>query len=208
MTSDVRFETLWRRLSLRGDASVWHARLLECYAEPQRAYHTLQHLEECLSLLSRNLHLAVEPAEVEISLWFHDAIYNVTARDNEARSAEWAEEELSRVGVNAERIERVKRHILATRHAVLPQGQDQKLLVDVDLSILGAARARFEEYEAQVREEYSWVPEPHFRQRRAEVLAEFLERQPIYNTSALRESHESQARENLAYSLQKLRGGG
>ncbi len=183
-------------------------RLVSAYEEPPRKYHTVQHLSECLLLLSRYRDLAVEPAEVEVALWFHDAIYNVTAHDNEARSAHWAVEELSKAGVMAERIERVRHHILATRHAVLPEGQDQELLVDMDLSILGAPRARFEEYEAQVREEYAWAPEALFRQRRAEVLAEFLARNPIYNTALLRIALERQARENLAYSLGQWRGGG
>lgn len=183
-------------------------KLVVAYEEPQRKYHTVQHLTECLVLLSRYLHVAVEPAEVEIALWFHDAIYDVTGHENEARSADWAVEELTAAGVSAERAERVRQHILATRHAALPQGQDQQLLVDIDLAILGAPRDRFEEYESQVRAEYAWVPEPLFRLKRAEVLSEFLARQPIYNTAPLREALERQARENLAYSLQQLRGGG
>ncbi|MFA5205727.1 MAG: N-methyl-D-aspartate receptor NMDAR2C subunit [Lentisphaeria bacterium] len=182
-------------------------KLVSAYAEPQRQYHTIQHLTECLSLLSHNLYLAADPATVEISLWFHDAIYNVTAQDNEVRSADWAVGELSSAGVAAELVDRVRQHILATRHAALPQGQDQMLLVDLDLSILGAARSRFKEYETQVRAEYAWVPESLFRQKRAELLAEFLARRPIYNTLPLRELLEFQARKNLAYSLQQLRGG-
>jgi predicted metal-dependent HD superfamily phosphohydrolase len=181
-------------------------KLISAYEEPQRKYHTLQHLSECLSLLSRNLHLAMEPGEVEMALWFHDAIYNVRAHDNEIRSADWAGDELSRAGVEAERIERVRGLVLATRHSALPEGHDQMLLVDIDLSILGACRARFDEYESQVREEYAWVPESLFRRKRAEVLAKFLARQPLYNTPQLREALERQARENLAYSLKHLRG--
>lgn len=198
----------WRGLGAQGDGAALMQQLVSAYAEPQRKYHTLQHLTECLALLSQHLHVAVEPAEVEVALWFHDAVYDVTAHDNEARSAAWAVEALSAAGVSAGRVERVWQHILATRHAALPQGQDQQLLVDVDLAILGSAHARFEEYEVQVRAEYAWVPEPFFRQKRAEVLAEFLARRPIYNTAPLREALERQARENLAYSLQQLHGGG
>ena len=181
-------------------------RLTAAYGEPQRKYHTVQHLSECLTLVQQNLDLAIEPAEVEISLWFHDAIYDVKASDNEEKSAKWAEQELTVAGVAKERIERVKDHILATRHAALPEGQDQMLLVDIDLAILGAERPRFVEYEAQVREEYGWVPGFLFRRKRREVLLEFLERQPIYNTSKLREALEKEARSNLAYSIRQLGG--
>lgn len=197
----------WSRLGAQGDGLALMQTLIAAYEEPQRKYHTLQHLTECLALLSHHRQMAAEPAEVEAALWFHDAIYDVTAHDNEARSASWAVEALSAAGVGAERAERVRQHILATRHSALPQGKDQQLLVDIDLAILGAPRARFVEYENQVRAEYAWVPEPLFRQKRAEVLTEFLGRQPIYNTAMLRAALESQARENLAYSLRQLRGG-
>lgn len=186
-------------------------KLTAAYEEPQRKYHTRQHLTECLALLSQYRHVAVEPAEIEAALWFHDAIYDVTAPDNEARSAAWAVEALSAAGVAPARVARVRQHILATRHAALPQGQDQdqdqQLLVDIDLAILGADRARFAEYEIQVRAEYAWVPEPLFRQKRAEVLAEFLARAPLYNTAPLRDALERRARENLVGSLQQLHCG-
>lgn len=194
----------WKSLGASGDGLALMQRLISAYEEPQRKYHTIQHLSECIALLERNLDLALEPAEVEISLWFHDAIYDVRASDNEAQSADWAERELRQAGVAPERIGRVTGHILATQHSALPRGHDQMLLVDIDLSILGAPRARFDEYEAQVRAEYGWIPELLFRRKRREVLAEFLARNPIYNTPRLRETLESQARENLAYSLQQL----
>lgn len=196
----------WQSLGTSGDGLVLMQRLVSAYGEPQRKYHTVQHLSECLSLLQENLHLAQKPAEVEIALWFHDAIYDIKASDNEARSADWAAAELKRAGVAPESIDRVKAHILATRHSALPQGQDQMLLVDIDLAILGAPRARFDEYEVQVRAEYGWVPGFLFRTKRRDVLAGFLARQPIFNTPTLRESLEGQARENLAYSLVQLGG--
>jgi predicted metal-dependent HD superfamily phosphohydrolase len=200
------WDRCWKSLGAAGDGAVLLRRLVVAYGEPHRKYHTVQHLTECLDLLSQHLALAREPAEVEIALWFHDAIYDVKASDNEARSAEWAASELQQAAVSQERIARVKDHILATRHAVLPEGEDQMLLVDIDLSILGAPRARFGEYEAQVRAEYAWVPEFIFRRKRREVLSDFLARDPIYNTPALREALESQARTNLAHSLQLLGG--
>jgi predicted metal-dependent HD superfamily phosphohydrolase len=95
---------------------------------------------------------------------------------------------------------------MATCHAALPRGEDQQLLVDVDLSILGASRPRFIEYETQVRTEYQWVPGWLFRRKRRAVLKEFAARSTIYSTVQMREKLESQARANLEYSLQLLRG--
>jgi predicted metal-dependent HD superfamily phosphohydrolase len=201
------WQRCWKPLGASGDGTALMQRLVSAWQGPHRKYHTVQHLSECLSLLEQNLDLAAEPAEVEIALWFHDAIYDVRASDNEARSADWAANELRQAGVSSQRIARIKEHILATRHAALPQGQDQMLLVDIDLSILGAPRARFDEYEIQVRAEYGWVPGFMFRRKRREVLEEFLARDPIYNTAKLRQALEQQARDNLAHSLRQLGSG-
>lgn len=194
----------WRGLAASGDGSALREHLLAAWREPQRKYHTLQHLSEGIILLDGYLHLAMHPAEVEMALWFHDAVYNVTASDNEAQSADLAATSLLAAGVSAEAIARIHQLIMATCHAALPTGRDQQLLVDVDLAILGAPRERFAAYEQQVREEYLWVPEPLFRERRAAILREFLNRQPFYHTPELRERLETQARANLAWSLQKL----
>lgn len=199
----------WRSLQACGDGGDGIAlmqKLTTAYAEPQRSYHTIQHLNECLALLEPHLELAEHPAEVEIALWFHDAVYDVEGKDNEARSASWAQTELIAAQVTPEAVERIKKLIMATCHAALAQGRDQQLLVDVDLAILGAPRARFIEYEEQVRKEYDWVPGWLFRRKRRGILKEFLARDPIYNTPQIRARLEGQARENLAYSLSQLRG--
>jgi len=196
----------WRLLQASGDGIALMQKLTTAYAESQRSYHTIQHLNECLALLEPHLELAEHPAEVEIALWFHDAVYDVEAKDNEARSATWAEAALIAAQVAPGAVERIKRLIMATCHAALPEGRDQQLLVDVDLSILGAPRARFIEYEEQVRKEYDWVPGWLFRRKRRGILKEFLARDPIYNTPQIRGKLEHQARENLAYSLSQLRG--
>src|SRR5690554_3553719 len=198
----------WSGLEAQGDGVALMQRLVSAYQQPQRKYHTLQHLSECLLLLSQHRGLAVEPDEVEMALWFHDAIYDVMAHDNEARSAEWAAQALADAGVPTARVERITQHILATRHSALPEGRDQALLVDIDLAILGAESLRYQAFERQVREEYAWVPEPLFRQKRAEVLEGFLGRPQLYNTPALREALEAQARVNLAGAIAALRRGG
>jgi predicted metal-dependent HD superfamily phosphohydrolase len=196
----------WKGLHASGDGITLMKKLIAAYEEPQRQYHTLQHLNECFTLFEPNRHLAKYPAEVEIALWFHDAVYDIKAQDNEARSANWAAEELAAAQVSQESIERVKQLIMATCHSALPEGQDQQLLVDIDLSILGSSRHRFIEYETQVRGEYQWVPGFLFRKKRRGILKEFLARNPIYNTPEIRQALESQARDNLAYSVKQLGG--
>lgn len=180
------------------------AELLGRYAEPHRFYHTHQHLEECFSALATASHLASRLAEVQLALWFHDAVYDTRAGDNEEQSARWAELALASGGAAREVTGRVRKLVLATKHTALPDGDDAKLLVDVDLSILGSAEARFAEYEKQVRQEYAWVPDEAFRQRRARILESFLGRSSIYSTSWFAERLEEPARKNLSRSLRLL----
>jgi predicted metal-dependent HD superfamily phosphohydrolase len=194
----------WKLIGADGTGQALMLRLIDAYKEPHRKYHTVQHLKECLTIYNDYLDCAQESDEVEIVLWFHDAIYNVKASDNEEKSAEWAVHELRRAAVSPERIARVKDHILATRHSALPKGRDQELLVDIDLSILGAEPERFKEYERQVREEYSYIPGVIFRRNRKKILKKFLDRCPIYSTLKLRQRFEDRARENLALSISEI----
>lgn len=187
----------WADLGL-GSPSALFDQLLGAYSEPQRHYHSKQHLAECLGLFSQVQHLAAHPGEVAVALWFHDAIYDVRGKSNEQQSADWALRVLRGVNADTDTTQRVERLIMATRHDATPTDGDQQLLVDIDLSILGANPARFAEYDRQVRAEYSWVPGFLYNMKRKRVLNAFLARPNIYNTSYFRERYEQQARINLA----------
>ena len=202
----ARWERSWAQLGVAAPKPDVFNRLMAAYAEPHRSYHTARHLDECFAKLEEVRHEAKRSGEVELALWFHDAVYDPQRDDNEAKSAEWARETARAAGVVDEVLERIRALILATRHAAPPAGPDEKVLVDVDLSILGAAPARFDEYERQVREEYAWLPEPEFGARRREVLQRFLARAAIFSTRTFAAAYEAPARENLERSLARLGG--
>ncbi len=178
------------------------AELVSAYSEPHRAYHTLQHLSECFALLDERPHSPDDPAALDLALWFHDAIYDTKRNDNESRSADWARRALAEL--SAERLDRIDQLILVTRHAAAPTTPDQELLLDIDLSILGATAARFEEYEAQVHFEYAWVPEEAYRDARGKILRGFLDRPVLFHTAYFARLFEAQARTNLRRSLDRL----
>jgi predicted metal-dependent HD superfamily phosphohydrolase len=190
------WQRAWAALGLQAPQGLFQ-RVRDAWAEPQRHYHTTQHLHECLALLEPALDLAEHPGEVELALWFHDAVYEPQGKDNEARSANWACEALTQAGAGEAVQQRVRALIMATCHDAEPSDRDARLLVDIDLAILGADPARFAEYDAQVRDEYRWVPGWMYRRKRKEVLAGFLARPTIYGTERFRERFEGRARENL-----------
>ncbi len=173
------------------------------YGEPHRAYHTLQHLDECFGWFERTRSLASRPGEVALALFYHDAIYDTHARDSEERSAKLAVEVLKGIGGSGDP-DRVTTLIMATKHDAVPDSIDAQLLVDIDLSILGASPDRFDEYERQVRTEYDWVAPDAFREGRSRIMKQFLDRSAIYCLPFFRERLESSARENLKESLRKF----
>jgi predicted metal-dependent HD superfamily phosphohydrolase len=190
----------WRALDASPDDAVL-AELLDRYGEAHRAYHTLQHLGECLAHLARERGGAERPAEVALALWFHDAIYDVHRHDNEARSADWARQAALGAGLAPEVAERLHALVMATRHDAQPVGADARLLVDIDLAILGAAPARFAEYERQIRIEYAHVPPAVFEPRRRQILGGILARDPLYLTAPMRTRLEAAARANLGQAV-------
>ena len=195
----------WAELGAGGDGVALRDQLLAAWSEPKRRYHTVRHLGDCLAMFDEASHLAVHSGEVEIALWFHDAVYDLKAKDNEACSATWAEQALADAQVGSDVRARVHELIMATRHAVAPDSDDGRLLVDIDLSILGAEPERFDEYEVQVRQEYAWVPGPVFRRKRRELLQGFLAQQHIYATQWFQQRFEATARSNLQRSVTRLR---
>jgi predicted metal-dependent HD superfamily phosphohydrolase len=196
-----RWRRLWRELgSATAPLAVLDA-LLAAYAERHRAYHDLAHVRACLRELDAVSASAAHPEEVEVALWFHDAIYDPRREDNEERSAEWAMRTLREQDIEEATVRRVGDMIRATRHHSSPRTADEALLLDIDLAILGSNPAAFRRYDEGIRSEYSWVPEEPYRTARTRVLAAFLERDPIYQTAAMRERFETSARRNLTAAL-------
>ena len=199
-----RWLRLWQAAGASGDGAPWYEKLAQAYAEPQRHYHNQQHIAECLAEFDRARHLAQRPEEVEFALWFHDAVYEPKAGDNEERSAAMARDCLERGGLS-KIAETVGDLVMATKSHVTESGPDAALIVDVDLSIFGQSEQRFAEYEQQIRKEYRWVPGLIFKPRRIEILQHFLDRERIYTTEFFAAKYEETARRNLENSIRRLR---
>ncbi|MEN3941747.1 hypothetical protein WJU23_10675 [Prosthecobacter sp. SYSU 5D2] len=180
----------------------WHARLMAAYAEPQRAYHTLQHLEECLAEYDRAIQTGEinNPLELECALWFHDAVYDPQGSGNEEKSAELALEFLA----GDEASPRVTQLVLLTRDHRPRGGPYDAWMADIDLSIFGQDLARVREYEYQIRQEYSWVDWSLYREKRLEILASFLARERLYQTAFFHKQYEDRARSHLRALIAEL----
>ncbi|HEX7151302.1 MAG TPA: hypothetical protein VF618_07420 [Thermoanaerobaculia bacterium] len=179
-------------------AELWWQEVSTRYSEGHRHYHTLAHLGEMLALLEG------DSEAVLAAMFFHDVIYDRRGA-NEERSADMAREALVDLHFSPEQVTLVERLILATKtHAPGDLPVETHVLLDADLAILGAPRARYQQYIEGVRFEYAWVPEELFRSGRSGVLRAFLEKEHIFLTERFRERFEAQARENIAWELAGL----
>ena len=175
------------------------------YAEPHRHYHNRQHIADCLTEFDQVREVAVEPDAVEFAIWFHDAVYDPRAGDNEERSAQLAQDWLQQSGANRVLLNSVNQLVLATKAHDNALHPDAPLIVDVDLSILGQSPERFWEYEKAIRAEYAWVDQKTFAIKRAEILERFQARPRLYHTESCFDRFEVQARANLRASIERLR---
>ncbi|MGZ8391408.1 MAG: HD domain-containing protein [Gemmatimonadales bacterium] len=201
-----RWTGLWNRLGAQGDGLSVLTGLEAAYAGPARAYHTADHIRDCLAQFDLCHRIATRPNEVEAAIWFHDAVYHPGAPDNEDRSASLARTSLADAGASLEVADRIAELVLATGHLSIPEESDAALLCDIDLSILGRAPDVFNEFERRIRQEYAWVPEAQYRSGRSRILKGFLERRSIFQTDFFREHYEAPARANVARIVRELAG--
>jgi predicted metal-dependent HD superfamily phosphohydrolase len=180
------------------------AELEKRHGEKHRFYHTGEHVEACLGYLDSVWDELERPLEVEMAFWFHDAVYNPMSAKNEEESAQWARDFLMELGQSDEVFERVYSLIMATCHTVGELSGDAALMVDIDLSILGADAERYDWYEQAIRKEYRWVPWFLYKKKRKEILQSFLDREAIYVTAHFKGLWEEQARTNLARAIGAL----
>jgi len=187
------------------------ADLLGRWTEAHRRYHSTRHLVE----LFRSLEELEEAAEIgaveattgRIAAWLHDAVSDPHARPggNEAASAELAATVLARVDAPADVVATVQAVIRMTDGHGSDDGQSlTRAFHDGDLWILAAPERRFDEYCAQVREEYAHVPDVIYRAARSTILADFVRRDRLYLTAYGQQQWEDPARANLSRELRRL----
>ena len=203
-TDIANWTSLLERLDLASDATT-HDDLLAAYSGPDRHYHTVAHIDDCLNELVACEIAPNEADPIALAIWFHDAVYSWRSKTNEADSARWAQEFIGNAGGQADLSYHIDALIMATCH-FLPEPLigDRALMADIDLSILGREPDVYNQYETAIRKEYRWVPDIIYRRERAKVLQAFQARDCIFLTDRFTELYETQARRNLASAIEAL----
>ncbi|MGV0656561.1 hypothetical protein ABQE48_22135 [Mycolicibacterium thermoresistibile] len=176
--------------------------LLARWSESHRKHHTVAHLREVLEAIGvlADDGLQFDREAVELAAWFHDAIYEIGAEDNEDRSAELARDLLA----SSPLCDEVARLVVVTKtHKADADDINAAVLSDADLSVLGSPAGRYRKYARAVREEYSAIPDEVFKPARIRVLTALLAGS-IFHTAPGQDRWEQQARQNVSAEIAEL----
>ncbi len=176
------------------------------HREPHRRYHGVRHVTwvvRHVHELAREVTMTDEAAVVAAA-FFHDAVYDPRASDNEERSAQLAERVLAELGWPEDRRLAVGAMVRATAAHGAADDVDTAVLLDADLAVLGAEPAAYQAYVTGVRAEYAHVDPGAWRIGRGQVLRDLLARRPLYGTAPGRARWASRAAANMTAELAAL----
>lgn len=196
--SRARFDALWRRCvaSPKSLASgEVHADLLRRLGGPDRHFHNLHHVRDCLHRFDEVASLLVDRDAVEIALWFHDAVYEPSDADNERRSAELFL--AASKGADPAFRRRVCGLILATRHHGDAHSNDRRFIEDIDLAGFGAPWEAFMRQGHLLREEFAAQTDEQYHAGQVVFLERLKQRPWFFATEYFRDRYEAKARDNL-----------
>ncbi len=191
---------LERRFEIEASAvQALYESLVKRYSEAHRAYHTMDHISHCLWELDQIEEQLKQHDEIELAIWYHDAVYEIRSKTNEEDSAKLLKKHLGSLKTSID-LQTVEALILASKHlgsGHAPQSSTTDLFLDIDLSILGQTPLDYARYCRQVREEYKSVGRLRYAYGRKKVLKHFLSI-PLYRTTRFKTKYEAQAKANLA----------
>jgi predicted metal-dependent HD superfamily phosphohydrolase len=134
------------------------------YSQEHRRYHTIDHIWDCLNLLSKfeGGRLSMEEYDIlRVAIIWHDIVYDPKAKPgiNERDSAlafttHSGMQHIGR-GLSPPMVKEIVRLIVLTSdHKTDPNDELGGYMQGIDLSILGANSERYANYVSQLREEY------------------------------------------------------
>jgi len=181
-----------------------YTELVTHYSEKGRFYHNLDHLNSLLQQILPLADLIKDLDMVLFALYYHDVVYRILRKDNEEKSALFAEKALNTLNVKTTRIELCSKHILATKAHRVSDDSDTNFFTDADLAVLGQDWSAYKIYTEGVRKEYWIYPDIIYKPGRKKVVEHFLRMEKIYKTEPFSAKFEKQARLNLMRELEEL----
>ncbi|MCM1322679.1 MAG: pantetheine-phosphate adenylyltransferase [Acetobacter sp.] len=180
-----------------------------------RSYHNLIHL----AYMFNQLHIYKQCNNREnipidenlyLAIFLHDYIHNVqpeahlqcNKQDSANTLHNWYKQQIFIPHINALTVYRL---IMATTHNQGTLTNQQKLIADLDLSILGTAdSATYKAYADGIRKEYAAYTDKEYKKGRLAFLFKLLKKKPLFHTHFFKERFEEQARKNITAEIRGL----
>lgn len=179
--------------------------IINCYSELHRVYHTLEHIEYGLKLLKEVKYLCQDYFLVQFAWWYHDVIYLPNSLNNESVSANKVAFDSLQLKFADDTTLKIYKMIMATKHLNnKAESNDEKIIHDVDLAILGSDKDEYLEYANAIRKEYLMYPAEKYNKGRVFILKNFLNLEKIYYTEYFQECYEKKARINILKEISNL----
>lgn len=175
--------------------------IIKTYNGDKRFYHTMIHIEYMLTNLDKyfsNLLDETQRAKVELAIWFHDIIYDVTYTSgvNELLSGKKFEEFAIDALILEDVVNEISGMIMYTTHTKVPETLEQKITCDLDLLGLNGIEywTNREKVLAEFTQEYT---DEEFLEGRLNFLDWMLKKETIFHTGFFQKHFEESAINNL-----------
>lgn len=178
-----------------------HRRELDLlYSEPHRHYHTMSHIAIMFSLATAHgLKLSVPQ---QLAIFYHDAIYNPTRKDNEEQSNSLFLRHHSGT-LLPQYTNRVSSIILDTKTHIASCHESFDVL-DLDLAGLGFDFDTYMYASEQIRQEYIHLPEDTWIANRKLFLKSMLDKDNLFHTHWGKDFYQIKAMRNMEKELNLL----
>lgn len=179
----------------------------EAYALNKRAYHNYTHLIHMIGLMDRFSLTTTDRERLLKAIYWHDLIIESENPKAVRMSADLFHRHGREHMINEDDIVRL---IMSTDH--FPKSplskpistDNEKILHDLDLAILGADEAHYNDYAIGVRSEYGRISDSDFKFGRKKALRKLLSKKPLFLTKEFQTLFESKARDNMNAELECL----
>lgn len=149
-------------------------RVLERWNEPHRFYHNMQHFKEIKKAIDRSSVSAEEKGILLVAALYHDAVYEIGAKDNEQKSADLFLEDFTGI-LTPPTINRVHSIIMDTASRKMPTDPLSRTFWLIDNEVLGRDFEGLLEWERQIFKEYQKYPIDEYKKARIEFIESEIE---------------------------------
>ncbi len=197
-----QFVKLWPQNNNIEVENIWEM-LTRHYSESTRFYHTREHILECLQKFNLIKELLKSSDTVQMSIWFHDVIFDIKANDNEEKSALFFSQIANNI-LTDDVIKQVSELIRSTKHLTSKPDFDQAYLLDIDLGSFGSEQDKFFLDGENLRKEVPHLSDDEFTKKQIKFLQMLLNRKQIFFTDYFHDKYESIARTNINLQIQEM----